>query len=291
MHNLGVRINFAYRRFRWDSEANVKAHVHCVIIGFSLPSVKKKKRIYTTGNYQEVENINPYLIDAPSVLIENRSKSICNVPPILYGSMPIDDGHLILERTDVDEILAEDPANQKFIWKYVGGAELIQGKERWCLWLKGASPKELQNSRIIMERIRATAEFRKNSKRPQTIALAQTPTLFGEIRQPDTDMLVIPKVSSENRRYIPISYISPEIIVNGSALIVPEATLYHFGILISNVHMAWMRTVCGRLETRYQYSGKVVYNNFPWPTPTEEQRAKIEQTAQAILDALSREAA
>lgn len=136
-----------------------------------------------------------------------------------------------------------------------------------------------------MERIRATAEFRKNSKRPQTIALAQTPTLFGEIRQPDTDMLVIPKVSSENRRYIPISYISPEIIVNGSALIVPEATLYHFGILISNVHMAWMRTVCGRLETRYQYSGKVVYNNFPWPTPTEEQRAKIEQTAQAILDA------
>lgn len=285
MHNLGVRINFAYRTFRWDSEANVKAHVHCVIIGFSLPSVKKKKRIYTTGNYQEVENINPYLIDAPSVLIENRSKSICNVPPILYGSMPIDDGHLILERTDVDEILAEDPANQKFIWKYVGGAELIQGKERWCLWLKGASPKELQNSRIIMERIRATAEFRKNSKRPQTIALAQTPTLFGEIRQPDTDMLVIPKVSSENRRYIPISYISPEIIVNGSALIVPEATLYHFGILISNVHMAWMRTVCGRLETRYQYSGKVVYNNFPWPTPTEEQRAKIEQTAQAILDA------
>ena len=285
MHNLGVRINFAYRIFRWDSEANVKAHVHCVIIGFSLPSVKKKKRIYTTGNYQEVENINPYLIDAPSVLIENRSKSICNVPPILYGSMPIDDGHLILERTDVDEILAEDPANQKFIWKYVGGAELIQGKERWCLWLKGASPKELQNSRIIMERIRATAEFRKNSKRPQTIALAQTPTLFGEIRQPDTDMLVIPKVSSENRRYIPISYISPEIIVNGSALIVPEATLYHFGILISNVHMAWMRTVCGRLETRYQYSGKVVYNNFPWPTPTEEQRDKIEQTAQAILDA------
>ena len=136
-----------------------------------------------------------------------------------------------------------------------------------------------------MERIRATAEFRKNSKRPQTIALAQTPTLFGEIRQPDTDILVIPKVSSENRRYIPISYISPEIIVNGSALIVPEATLYHFGILISNVHMAWMRTVCGRLETRYQYSGKVVYNNFPWPTPTEEQRAKIEQTAQAILDA------
>lgn len=285
MFNMGIHIDFAYRTFRWDSEASIKAHVHCVIIGFSVLPEKKKRRLYTTENYQEVNNINPYLVDAPSVLIEGRSRSICNALPILYGSMPIDDGHLILGQEDVEKLLSENPNNQRFIKKYVGGAELIQGKKRWCLWLKDATPKELQSSNIIMERIRATAEFRKSSKRPQTLELANTPALFGEIRQPDTEMLVIPKVSSENRRYIPISYISPDIIVNGSALIIPNATLYHFGVLISNVHNAWMRAVAGRLETRYQYSNTVVYNNFPWPTPTEEQKAKIERTAQAILDA------
>ena len=199
--------------------------------------------------------------------------------------MPIDDGHLILERDDVSKLLEENPSNEAFIRQYAGGAELIQGKERWCLWLKGIDPKEIRNSKLVMERIQATADFRKNSNRPQTLALADTPTLFGEIRQPDTDMLVIPKVSSENRRYIPICYVKPEVIINGSALIVANATIYHFGVLISNVHMAWMRTVAGRMKSDYQYSGKVVYNNFPWPTPTDAQKAKIEQTAQAILDA------
>lgn len=285
MLNMGIHIDFAYRTFRWDSEASIKAHVHCVIIGFSVLPEKKKRRLYTTENYQEVNNINPYLIDAPSVLIEGRSRSICNALPILYGSMPIDDGHLILGQEDVDKLLSENPNNQRFIKKYVGGAELIQGKKRWCLWLKGATPKELQSSSIIMERIKATAEFRKSSKRPQTLELVNTPALFGEIRQPDTEMLAIPKVSSENRRYIPISYISPDIIVNGSALIIPNASLYHFGVLISNVHNAWMRVVAGRMKSDYQYSNKIVYNNFPWPTPTEEQKAKIERTAQAILDA------
>lgn len=285
MLDMGIHIDFAYRTFRWDSEASIKAHVHCVIIGFSVLPEKKKRRLYTTENYQEVNNINPYLIDAPSVLIEGRSRSICNALPILYGSMPIDDGHLILGQEDVDKLLSENPNNQRFIKKYVGGAELIQGKKRWCLWLKGATPKELQSSSIIMERIKATAEFRKSSKRPQTLELANTPALFGEIRQPDTEMLAIPKVSSENRRYIPISYISPDIIVNGSALIIPNASLYHFGVLISNVHNAWMRVVAGRMKSDYQYSNKIVYNNFPWPTPTEEQKAKIERTAQAILDA------
>lgn len=285
MLNMGIHIDFAYRTFRWDSEASIKAHVHCVIIGVSVLPEKKKRRLYTTENYQEVNNINPYLIDAPSVLIEGRSRSICNALPILYGSMPIDDGHLILGQEDVDKLLSENPNNQRFIKKYVGGAELIQGKKRWCLWLKGATPKELQSSSIIMERIKATAEFRKSSKRPQTLELANTPALFGEIRQPDTEMLAIPKVSSENRRYIPISYISPDIIVNGSALIIPNASLYHFGVLISNVHNAWMRVVAGRMKSDYQYSNKIVYNNFPWPTPTEEQKAKIERTAQAILDA------
>ncbi len=283
-----IHIDFAYRTFRWDSEASMKAHVHCVIIGFSEAANAEKSRLYLNDMQTAlVENINPYLVDAPSVIIENRSRSICNAPAIAYGSMPIDDGHLILEKEDVDVLLSENSGNSQFIRKYVGGVELLRNKERWCLWLKGASPKELQKSKIIMERIRQTAEFRRSSNRPQTLALADTPMLFGEIRQPDNDMLVIPKVSSENRRYIPISYVKPEIIVNGSALIVPDATLYHFGVLTSNIHMAWMRTVAGRMKSDYQYSGKVVYNNFPWPTPTDTQKAKIEQTAQAILDARS----
>ena len=283
---LNVHIDFAYRTFRWDSEASMKAHVHCVIIGFSVGRITKKMHLYINDTQvEEADNINPYLLNAPFVLLENRSKPLCNVPEIVYGSMPIDDGHLILEKEDVKELLAEREENRIFIRKYVGGLELIRNKERWCLWLQGITPSEIQKSSFVMNRVKMTAEFRKSSSRPQTLELANTPTLFGEIRQPATDMLVIPKVSSENRRYIPICYVAPEIIVNGSALIVANATKYHLGILISNVHMAWMRTVCGRLEMRYQYSGKVVYNNFPWPSPTEEQKAKIEQTAQAILDA------
>ena len=284
---LGISIIFAHRTFRWDSEASIKAHVHCVIIGFSLNDISyKTKKLFDGEKFQLVENINPYLVNAPTTIISSCNSAICsNVPQIYYGSMPIDDGHLILEKEDVDTLIKESEGNRKYIRKYVGGMELIRNKERWCLWLVGASPKEIQKSAFMKERIKRTANFRKSSNRPQTLALAETPTLFGEIRQPETNMIAIPKVSSENRRYIPICYVEPKIIVNGSALIVPDASLYHFGILTSNVHNAWMRTVAGRLETRYQYSGNVVYNNFPWPTPTDEQKAKIEQTAQAILDA------
>ena len=282
---LGVCINFAYSTFRWDSEASLKAHVHCVIIGFSCTEEKVKK-LYSSDRVQLVDNINPYLVNAPTVLINSRSKSICSdTPQIYYGSMPIDDGHLILNNDDVQTLLKENADNKRYIRKYVGGAELIKNKDRWCLWLVKASPKDLQKSPIIKERIRLTAEFRKSSDRPQTLALADTPSLFGEIRQPDTDMIAIPKVSSENRRYIPISYVSPEVIVNGSALIIPNASLYHFGVLISNVHMSWMRTVAGRMKSDYQYLGSVVYNNFPWCSPTAEKKKKIEKTAQAILDA------
>ena len=282
----GIHIDFAYRTFRWDSEASILAHVHCVIVGFSIQSTEKKKRIYIDDtNIVEADNINPYLVDAPTVFIENRSKPLWDVPEMNYGSMPIDDGHLILEKEDVEALLTEDSENERFIRKYVGGLELLRNKDRWCLWLVGAPVTLLRKSQFIMQRIKQTAEFRRASNRPQTLALADTPALFGEIRQPNTSMLVIPKVSSETRRYIPICFVNPEIIVNGSALIIPEASLLLFGVLISNVHMAWMRTVAGRLETRYQYSGKIVYNNFPWPEPTDEQKAKIEQTAQAILDA------
>ena len=280
----GININFAHKTFKWNSEAVEKAAVHCVIIGFSYIN-KTNKMIFSSDRYTNAKDINPYLIDGPTVLIENRGKGICDAPPIMYGSMPIDDGHLILSSEDVDLLLTENKDNNKFIRKYLGGAEMLRNTDRWCLWLKDISPKEIQTSKFIMERLKAVKEFRNGSNRPQTKILADTPALFGEIRQPDSDMLVIPKVSSENRKYIPIGFISSEIIVNGSALIVPDAELYHLGVLTSNVHNAWMRTVAGRLEMRYQYSGSVVYNNFPWPTPTEEQKAKIETTAQAILDA------
>ena len=281
----GLKIEFAYRTFRWDSQASLKAHVHCVIIGFSYISNMRKRIFINEMQIKDANNINPYLIDAPTVIIEARSKTICSVLPINYGSMPIDNGHLILEREDVQTVLAENPENKKFVRKYMGGLEVLQGKERWCLWLRGFSPREIQTSKFIMNRIHQTAEFRKSSGRPQTQRLADTPTLFGEIRQPDTDMLVIPKVSSENRRYIPIAYIQPEIIVNGSALIVPNASKYEFGVLSSNVHNSWMRVVAGRMKSDYQYSANIVYNNYPWPKPTDEQKVKIEQTAQAILDA------
>ena len=282
----GIVINFAYRTFRWDSEATLKAHVHCVIIGFSTDHIRENKRIYyPDGHFRLSDNISPYLVDAPTVFIANRSKPIDCVTEMQYGSMPIDDGHLVLSEEDVTSLLKERAENKELIRKYVGGEELLNKKIRYCLWLKDVPPSELKKSKLIMERIHLTEQFRRSSNRPQTIALAATPALFGEIRQPAETMLVIPKVSSENRRYIPICYIEPEVIVNGSALIIPDSSIYSFGILISNVHMSWMRTVAGRLETRYQYSGKVVYNNFPWPNPTSAQKEKIEQTAQAILDA------
>lgn len=281
----GIHFDFAYRTFRWDSEADIKAHVHCVIIGFSTTN-NSKKRIYI-ADFQSISasNINGYLIDAPDVWIESRNQTLCDVPPMSYGSMPIDDGYLILEKEDVDTLLQENEQNAKFIRPYAGGVELIQNKKRWCLWLQGASPREMLASEFITNRVEQTRNFRLSSDRPQTIKAADTPYLFGEIRQPETNMLAIPKVSSEKRDYIPIAFVDPNTIVNGSALIVPDATLYAFGVLISSVHNAWMRVVAGRLETRYQYSANIVYNNFPWPTPTDEQKAKIVQTAQAILDA------
>lgn len=278
-----IHIDFAYRSFVWDSEANAKAQVHCVIIGFSY--CEKDKFIYSDGRKTKARNINPYLIDAPVVLIENRSKPLCNVEIMNYGSMPIDNGYLILDEEEKKELLLEDKNNSKYIRKYIGGVELINKKIRHCIWLNEIPPSEIKKSKFIMNRVKLTKEFRETSKRQQTIRMAETPYLFGEIRQPNSDMLVIPKVSSETRRYVPIDFISHEIIVNGSALIIPNARLYTFGVLTSNVHNAWMRIVAGRMKSDYQYSAGVVYNNFPWCEPTHEQKVKIEKTAQAILDA------
>lgn len=279
----GININFAYKTFRWDSEASLKAHVHCVIIGFS--NIITDKYIYDGVKKIKAKNISPYLIDAPTIYIENFSKPLCDVASMNYGSMPIDNGHLILNEEEKEMLLRESENNSKFIRKYVGGEELINNKIRYCIWLKNANLVEIRNSKFIMERIKLTKEFRESSKRPQTLKAAETPYLFGEIRQPDTYMLVIPKVSSETRKYIPIDFKDPDTIVNGSALIIPNANMYMFGILTSNVHNAWMRTVAGRMKSDYQYSASVVYNTFPWAQPTDEQKKKIEQTARGILDA------
>lgn len=279
----GAHINFAYKTFRWDSEASSKAHVHCVIIGFGYNTTDKY--IYSNDRKTKVSNINPYLIEAPNIFIKNQSKPLCDVATMNYGSMPIDDGHLILNEEEKNILLNENINNSKFIRKYIGGEELINNKVRYCIWINHINPTEIKHSKFIMERVRLTKEFRESSKRPQTLKAAETPYLFAEIRQPSTNMLVIPKVSSETRKYIPIAFITPDIIVNGSALIISNANLYLFGILTSNVHNAWMRTVAGRMKSDYQYSASVVYNTFPWPKPTEKQKQTIEKTAQAILDA------
>lgn len=289
LQQYGMNIIFAYRTFIWASEATMKAHVHCVIIGFCNGGCTGKKRIFTDTRYVEAENINPYLIDAPTVLISSRSKPLKDVPEMCYGSMPIDNNNLILDGEAVQELLKESPENEQFIREYVGGEELLKGKKRWCLWLDGIDPTLYMKSKFIMGRIEANRQYRLyGSTRPQTNKAAETPQLFGEIRQPQNGALVIPKVSSEDRRYIPISYVKQGIIINGSALMIPNANLYHFGILSSNVHNSWMRVVAGRMKSDYQYSAGMVYNTFPWPNASQQQVEEIKKAAQAVLDARER---
>ena len=278
-----IHIDFAHRTFRWDSEASLKAHVHCVIIGFSNLDVPKV--IYDNEIQKNAENINAYLMDAPSVFVESRNKSICSVPQMVYGNKPVDGGFLFLTKEERDDILRKEPQIEKYIKRIYGSVEYINNKERYCLWLVGASPVDLRSSNFIHNRIENVRQFRLASSKKATQDSAAFSNVFQEVRQPNVDYIIVPRVSSENRRYVPMGFMSPEIIVNDSVQIIPDATFYHFGILESNVHMAWMRAVCGRLEMRYRYSKDVVYNNFPWPNPTEEQKAKIEQAAQAILDA------
>ena len=282
----GIHFDFAYRTFRWDSEADIKAHVHCVIIGFSIASTTSLKYIYISDKQSiQVENINGYLLDAPNIFIESRKKPLCNVPDMIKGSSPVDGGNLIIEARDYEDFVRRDPNSIQFIKKMVGSEDFINNKKRFCLWLQNASPSEIKRCPLIMERIENVRKMRLNSTKEATRKYAEYPTRFMECRQPLTDYLLFPRHSSENRRYIPIGYVSADIICNDSANVVPSATLYHFGVLTSNVHNGWMRAVCGRLEMRYRYSNTIVYNNFPWPNPTDEQKAKIEKTAQAILDA------
>ena len=284
--NYKIHIDFAYRTFRWDSEATLKAHVHCVIIGFSRnDGSNKAKQIFDNGNIRNVDKINPYLVDASTVFIERRSEPLCDVPTFVRGCQPTDNGNFILTAEEKEELLIHEPQAEQFIRPFMMGKDFINRKPRYCIWLDGANPSELKKCPNILKRVANVKEFRLKSTKAATRAKAETATLFDEIRDPKTDYIALPKVTSENRRYIPIDYLSKGIIPGDKLFCMQGATLYHFGVMTSNVHMAWMRAVCGRLEMRYSYSNTIVYNNFPWPEVSDEQREKITETAQAILDA------
>lgn len=282
---FGIHIDFAYRTFKWNSEAKNKAAVHCVIIGFSVSDNSKNKVIYDNETKIIAQQINPYLIDGDIIFIDSRSKSICKVLPMVYGSKPTDGGYLFLNSKEKDEIVSKYPVTESMIRRVYGASEFINNKTRYCLWLIGHSPKTLRSIPPILNRIQSVKEFRQSSPKKQTRESAERATEFQEIRHNDNDYLLIPSVSSENRRYIPIGFMSGCAISTNANLVIPDATLYDFGILISNVHMAWMRTVAGRLKSDYRYSAKIVYNNFPWPEVTDAQKEKISKTAQGILDA------
>ena len=281
--NEGIKINFAYRTFVWNSEANDKAHVHCVIIGFANFD-RSKKIIFEEGVAKPVEKINGYLVNADNVFIQLRGRAQKGYPKLVQGNKPWDGGHLILSQEERDRLVSKYPITEKYIKKYIGSHEFINNKVRYCLWLKNVSPEEYRNIPEIMDRLRAVAEVRKKTKTVAVQAQAETPMLFSQIRQPESDYILIPETSSGARRYIPMGFMDKNVIASNSTLVATDATLYLFGVLESNVHMAWMRTVCGRLKSDYRYSPSI-YNNFPWPSPTPEQKSLIEQTAQAILDA------
>ena len=282
----GLRIDFAYRTFRWDSEASLKAHVHCVIVGFSRKDDKQRELvIFDNEKVTNASHINAYLMDAPDVFIGSRPVPICDIPRIGIGNKPIDGGNYLFTKEEMEEFIKVEPKAAHYFKPWYGSEEFIHQKPRYCLWLGDCSPAELRQMPHCMKRIEAVKETRLASKSAGTRNLANRPTRFHVENMPNTNYIIIPSVSSEKRRYVPMGFMSPDVLSSNLVLIIPDATLYHFGILESIVHMAWMRAVCGRLKSDYRYSKDVVYNNFPWPTPTEKQKAKIEQTAQAILDA------
>ena len=281
----GVHIDFAHRTFRWDSEAKMKAHVHCVIVGFSVAPNNKPKVIFSSDRPQVVQNINGYLLDADNIFVESRSKPICDIPEIGIGNKPIDGGNYLFTKEEMIDFLQKEPDAKKYFKPWYGSQEFINRCPRYCLWLGECAPNELRKMPECMKRVEAVRQFRLESKSAGTRKLAETPTRFHVENMPKSTYVVIPEVSSEKRKYVPMGFMTPDIFCSNLVKIVPNATLYHFGVLTSNVHMAWMRAVCGRLKSDYRYSKDIVYNNFPWPAPTDAQRAKIEQTAQAILDA------
>lgn len=286
MQNQNMHIDFAYRTFRWSSEASEKAHVHCVVIGFSQEKNITPKRIFLSDSVvHEAKNINGYLIDAPDIFIESKSEPLCRVPKIGMGNQPIDNGNYLFTTAEMTQFVEQEPKSKKYFKKWIGSKEFINQTYRYCLWLGNCAPDELKKMPKCLERVKAVKEFRSKSKRVSTIKIADYPTRFQTENMPSLTYIVIPEVSSQRRKYVPMGFMSPEVLCSNKVRLMPNATAYHFGVLESNVHMAWMRAVCGRLKSDYDYSIKIVYNNFPWPTPTEQQKVKIEQTAQKILDA------
>lgn len=291
----GVKINFAHQTFKWTNDAKGKAAVHCVIIGFALFD-KATKSIYQYEDIKagpveiEAENINPYLVNAENILIVSRSKAICSSPELAWGSKPVDGGHLIFSNEEKDAFLNDEPLAEKYIRPLISAQEFLNNENRWCLWLVDANPSEIKKMPHLLERIEAVRRMRKGSVKVPTQKAADSPSLFMEIRQPDGNYIFIPSTTSENRKYIPMAFLSAEDIANNSAHVVKDATLYHFGILTSKMHMTWVRYTCGRLESRYRYSKDIVYNNFPWPacgkeSVSDEAQENIEVCAQAVLDA------
>lgn len=281
-----IHINFAYQTFKWDSESSSQAAVHCVIVGFAGFNRNEKWLVTDGSNGKIVSNISPYLVEGEDIFVVAEKESLCGMSKMSFGNQPRDGGFFVIKEDEYHDIMEKEPELQKWLHPYIGADEFIKGKKRWCLWLKHSSPKDIMNSKILSEKVEAVRQFRLSSKAKTTNGYAKVPQLFAQITQPDdVDFLIIPRVSSERRRYVPIGFVTADIISSDAVQIVPNATLYHFGVLTSNVHMAWMRAVCGRLKSDYRYSKEIVYNTFPWPDTTDDQKAKIEQTAQLILDA------
>ena len=283
---LDIIINYAYETFVWISEAQNKAAVHCTIIGFSRQKYQKNNKfIFNNSNQRKkVNHINNYILDAPDIILKNRSKAPKNMMEMIKGSQPTDGGGLIFSEEEYEIFIKKYPHKQYLFKKYMGASDYINNKTRYCLWLDGVNPNEYRNIKEIRERLEKVSEMRKESPTKSVRECADSPYLFTQIRQPDTDYIMVPRVSSERRKYIPIGFVSKEVIASDSTQIIPDNNMYLFGILTSNVHMSWMRVVAGRLKSDYRYS-PFVYNNFPWPSPTKEQKERIEKTAQMILDA------
>ena len=283
---LGCHIDFAYRTFKWSNEAKNKAAVHCVIVGFSCGQEQKRKMLVSeNGDESHVPHINGYLVAADDIYIDNRSKPLCSVPEMAMGNQPIDDGNYLFTEDEKDAFLMKEPAAAPYFHPWLGGEEFINGKTRYCLWLGKCAPDELDKLPEAMKRVEAVQAYRQSSKRASTQRLAKFPRNFQTENMPEGSYIAIPEVSSEKRDFIPIGFLSQGVLCSNKIRLVPNTTLYHFGVLTSTMHMAWTRAVCGRLKSDYDYSNKLVYNNYPWPSPTDEQRARIEACAKAVLDA------
>jgi hypothetical protein len=286
-----VKIHFAHRTFRWISEAKGKAHVHVVIIGFGTTDVPWKciweyEEDGNHGSANEVANISPYLIEGPDVCVTPRSKPICGAPACIYGNKPADGGHLIIEDRELAAFLAQNPQIKPFIRPLLCAEEYLHGVNRWCLWLVDAPPQVIRACPGVLERVKAVRDFRLASKKGPTREKSTEPSLFAEVRQPTSRYIVIPQHTSENRKYVPFGYFKPRVVIHNSCSAVPKASPYHFGVLSSAMHMAWVRQVCGRIKSDFRYSNKLVYNTFPWPqAATDGQKARVEECAQAVLDA------